>query len=70
MVLLDLGVLVVDVQAGRDALGDDAGAEAARGAQTAAVDQAPVEDQADLVGTTGVEVVADDLLEGNWSARR
>ena len=26
-------------------------------------DQAPVEDQADLVGAAGVEVVADDLLE-------
>ena len=26
-------------------------------------DQAPVEDQADLIGATGVEVVADDVLE-------
>ena len=37
VVLLDPGVLVLDVQAGGDALGEDPGAEAALGAMTAAV---------------------------------
>ncbi len=40
------------------------------GVAAAPVDQAPVEDEADLVGAPGVEVVADDLFEeqtpGYW----
>ena len=40
------------------------------GVRGAAVDQAPVEDQADLVGAAGVEVVADDVLEEHPSGDR
>src|SRR5262249_7046475 len=59
VVLLDAGALVVDVQRGRDALGEDAGAEAAGGG----TDDLAVEDQLDLVGAAEVEVLANDLLE-------
>ena len=44
VVLLDLGVLVVDVQRRRDALGDHPGAEPARGLVFAAVEDSAVED--------------------------
>ena len=50
VVLLDLGVLVVDVQRRRDALGGDPGAEPARGFVFAAVEDSAVEDQADVIG--------------------
>ena len=61
-ILLDLGVLVVDVQLGVTPsvitrVRNGPGWPAARCVQLA------VEDQSDLVGTAGVEVVADDLLE-------
>ena len=46
MVLLDLCVLVVDVERRHHAVGDDAGAETARGAPA----DLAVEDQADLSG--------------------
>ena len=59
VVLLDPRALVVDVQRGRDAVGQDAGAEAAG---RAAVDPA-AEDQLHLVGTAEIEVLADHLLE-------
>jgi hypothetical protein len=61
VVLLDLAGLVVDVQAGSDSVGDDPGPEPARGRPDAAALDAPVEDEADLVGPADVEVVA-----GNW----
>jgi hypothetical protein len=63
VVLLDRGVLVVDVQARGDALGDHPGAEPTRGRSRSAPHQFAVEDQADLVGPAGVEVVADDVFE-------
>jgi hypothetical protein len=63
VILLDLGVLVVDVQARGHALGENAGAERAGGGSRSAAFQPPVEDQRDLIGAAGVEVVPDDLLE-------
>ena len=63
VVLLDLRMLVVDVQARDHAAGDDAGAEPARRGVLAAALDAPVEDQGDLVRAADVQVVADDLLE-------
>src|SRR3982750_1510987 len=63
VVLLDLGVLVVDVQARGDPVDDHPDAERARRRAVASVDYPPVEDEADLVGAAGVEVVPDDLFE-------
>jgi hypothetical protein len=63
VILLDLGVFVVDVQARGDPVGDDSGTERAGGGLLAAAVDPPVEDEADLVGAPGVEVVADDLFE-------
>src|SRR5512132_2239896 len=57
VVLLDLGVFVVDVQGRDDPVGDDSGAEPAGGFAAPRADDAPVEDQADLVGAADVEVV-------------
>src|SRR5690348_408622 len=45
VVLLDLGVLVIDVQARDHAVGDDAGAEPARGGPLSLADDLAVEDQ-------------------------
>src|SRR5215218_3035603 len=61
--LLDLGVLIVDVQGRDDPVGDDSGAEPAGGFATAFADDAPIEDQADLVRAADVEVVMQHLLE-------
>lgn len=58
-VLLDLRVLIADMQRGDDPLGEDPGAEDARGT----LGDAPVEDQADLLGTTQIEVLPDQFLE-------
>jgi hypothetical protein len=63
VVLLDLGVLVLDVQGRDHSLGDDPGAEPARGRMPTFADDAAVEDQTDLVGAADVEVVVEDLLE-------
>ena len=63
VVLLDLRMLVVDVQARDHAAGDDAGAEPARRGVLAPALDAPVEDQGNLVRAADVQVVADDLLE-------
>src|SRR5659263_213481 len=68
--LLDLGVLVVDVQGRDDAVGDDPGAEAARGRVVALADDAPVEDQANLVGAANVEVLVQHLLEEDSPGHR
>ena len=59
MVLLDLGLLVVDVQRGHDPLGQDARAEAPRRAAR----DASIEDQLHLIGPADVEILADDLFE-------
>ena len=61
-VLLDVGVLVLDVQAGGDPGGDDAGPIAVRGWRGAAGDPLG-EQQADAIGATEVEVLADHRLE-------
>src|SRR5664280_1021107 len=70
VVLLDLGVLVVDVQGRDDAVGDDPGAEAARGRVVALADDAPVEDQTNLVGAANVEVLVQHLLEEDSPGHR
>src|SRR5512135_2109032 len=51
VVLLDLGVLVLHVQAWGDPVGDDPGGERARGAVLAAPQDDAVEDQGDPVGS-------------------
>jgi hypothetical protein len=60
-----------------DPLGDDPGTEPPRGRPAAFGDDAPVEDQPDLVGPANVEVVVHDLLKedplgeyATWSAAR
>jgi hypothetical protein len=58
-VLLDAGVPVTDLEAGVDALGEDAGA---RGLAPGPLGTA-AEDELDLVGAAEVEVLADHLLE-------
>jgi len=58
-VLLDLRMLIADMQRGDDPLGDDPGAEGSRGAPR----DAPLEDQANAVGATEIEVFPDQLLE-------
>src|SRR3974390_2848784 len=64
VVLLYFRVLVIDVQARGDPVGDDPGAEPARGGPRALADDPPVEDQADLVRAADGQVVGDDLVEG------
>jgi hypothetical protein len=59
VILLDPGVLVIDVKRRDDAVGDHPGAEAA-GRPAAG---APVENQLDLAGTAEVEILADHLFE-------
>src|SRR6266699_2450538 len=63
VVLLDLRMLVVNVQGRDHPVGDDPGAEPARCRPRAGADDAPAEDQVDLVGAADVEVVAGSLLE-------
>ncbi len=63
MILLDAGVLVLDVQRRGDALGEDPGAKAARGGMASAVEDSAVEDQRHPVGAPHVEVLGDDGLE-------
>jgi hypothetical protein len=70
VVLLDRGVLVVHVQARRDVLGDDPGAEYPGGRALAAPLDLPGEDEADPVRAAQVQVVADDLLEEDPPAHR
>jgi hypothetical protein len=62
-VLLDLGVLVVQVEVGAGAVRDDLGAESPGGPVLAALADGPAEDDAHLVRAANVEVVADELLE-------
>ena len=63
VVLLYFRMLVVDVQARDDPVGDDPGAEPARRGEAALADDPAGEDQRDLVRAADVEVVPDDLLE-------
>jgi hypothetical protein len=57
--MLDPGVLVIDVEGGGDALGEDAGTQPSRGA----AGNAAIKDQLDLVGAVEIEVLADHLFE-------
>jgi hypothetical protein len=66
VVLLDPGVLVVDVQGRSDVLCDDAGAERSR---RPAADPA-VEDQPYFLGPAEIEVLADHLFEEQAATRR
>src|SRR5258708_5016879 len=59
MILLDPCVLVIDMEGGCDALGEDAGAEPSRGAP---VDTA-LKDELDLIRTAEIEVFADHRFE-------
>jgi hypothetical protein len=61
-VLLDLGALVVEAQAGLDAFGEDASAKRARSLVRPTPDEAPLKEQLYAVRPADVEVVADDLL--------
>jgi hypothetical protein len=63
--LLDAGTLVVDVQGGNDALGDDPGAETAWRARV----HASSEDQLHLAWSTDVEVFTNHLLEEQSACR-
>ena len=65
VILLDLGVLVVDVERRGDAFGDDPGAKAPRGRPV----DPPLEDQGDLIGTAQIEIVTDYLLEEHPSGQ-
>jgi len=66
MILLDAGMLVVDVQRRGDVFGEDAGAETARGL---ARDLA-VEDELNLLRSAEIEILADHLLEEHSPTRR
>jgi hypothetical protein len=59
VVLLDLGLLVLNVQRGHNPLGQNARAEAPR----RATGDTPVEDQLHLIGSAEIEILPDDLLE-------
>ena len=59
VVLLDAGLLVIDVQRRHHAVGDDTGAEPPRRAAA----HLAVEHQAHLAGAADIEVLADHLLE-------
>src|SRR3977135_4075167 len=67
VVLLDLGLLVLNVERGHDPFGQDAGAEAPGGAAGGA----PVEDCLQLIGPADVEIFAYDFFEetapGEWA---
>src|SRR5258708_28865356 len=63
VVLLYFRMLVVDVQGGDHALGDDPGAEPARRGPRPLADDPPAEDEPHLVRAADVQVAADHLLE-------
>ena len=65
VVLLDAGVLVVEVQRGHHALGDDAGAEPPWGPPR----HPAIEDQLHVVGAADVEILADHLFEEDASGQ-
>ena len=66
MILLDLGALEIDQERGRHPLRDDAGTEPGLGRSQ----DAAIEDQLHLLGTTEIEILADDLLEKDASCER
>ncbi len=66
MVLLDLGLLVVDMERRHHAVGDDPGPEAARGSPG----DPSIEDQLDMIRPAKVEVLPDDLLEEHAAGER
>ena len=66
MILLDPGALVIDVERGCDALGEDAGAHASRGA----AGNAAIKDELDLIGPAAIEVLADHLFEKQPAVHR
>ena len=69
-VLLDVGFLVVQVELGAGAVGDDLGAEGPGGAELAALADGPAEDDVHLVRAADVQVVADQLLEEDPPGQR
>ena len=66
VVLLDLGLLVLHVERGNDAFGQDARAKAAGGPAR----DASVEDQLHLVRTAEVEIFSDDFFEETAAGER
>src|ERR1700726_1539865 len=66
VVLLDAGLLVIDVQRRHHAVGDDTGAEPPRRAAA----HLAVEHQAHLAGAADIEVLADHLFEENAPGHR
>ena len=66
MVLLDLGLLVLHLERGHDALGQDPGAEAP-GCSTR---DASIEDQLHLIRTAEIEILADDFFEETAAGHR
>lgn len=66
MILLDAGILVVDVQGGGDVLRPDPGTEPSR---RPAGDLAP-EDQLHFFWAAAIKVFADNLFEEQASVRR
>src|ERR1700704_3014065 len=66
VILLDTGLLVVNVQRRHHAVGDDAGAKPARRAP----DDLTVEHEAHLAGPAEIEVLPDHLLEEDASRHR
>ena len=64
-VLFDLGLLVIQVEVGAGPGGDDLGPEGPWGGVLAAQADLAVEDDVDLVRPADVDVVADQLLEGD-----
>ena len=66
MILLDPCVLVIDMEGGCDALGEDAGAEPSRGAPV----DAALKDELDLIRTAEIEVFADHLFEKQAAVHR
>ncbi len=59
VVLLDLGLFVVDVERGDHAVGEDAGAELARGP----AGDAAIENQLHLIGATDIEILPNHFFE-------
>ena len=66
VILLDPGALVIDVQGGRDTLGEDAGAQPSRGA----AGNPAVKDQLDLIEPAEIEVLTDHLFEKQPAVHR
>ena len=66
VVLLDSRALIVDVQRGNHAIGNDPSAET----PGSGFGHAPIEDQLDLLGTADIQVFANHILEENPAADR